>query len=89
MRTEFSLDDLEMTVDFDAQESEPQTLHYPGCPAAVEPYDICILGVRVCDDVFHALMAKYEKEIYQACWDEIQEYAVAEAEHRRDCEEDR
>ena len=89
MRTEFSLDDLEMMVDFDATPYEAQTLIHEGCPADVEPYDIYILGVQVCDDLFNALMKKYEDEIRQACFDEFLEYAVAEAEHRRDCKEDR
>jgi hypothetical protein len=88
MKTTISIE-LEFEVDFDIQKEEQMTLHYPGCPAYVEPYDMKVLGVPLEDALFIAILDEYEDEIHDACWDALKEEAVAEADHRRDVLEDR
>ena len=88
MKTTISIE-LEFTIDFDATPYEPMTLVYPGNPADVEPYDLSVLGVRVSDNIFDAILKEHDDDIRQACWDELQEDAVAAAEHRLDCIRDR
>ena len=88
MKTTINLE-LEFEIDFDTQKEERMTRHYPGCPAAVEPYGMKVLGVPVGDKLFEAIYDEHEHEIDDACWDGLREEAQAEAEHRRDSMEDR
>ena len=83
--TEISIE-LDFKVRFNVQKEEKQTLHYPGCPAAIEDISLHMPTEREIIDMF-------KEEIEEACWEQAwedaAEDAVAHDEHMRDLREDR
>ena len=94
MKTTIHLE-LEFEVDFDIQKEEKMTRNYPGCPADIEINEIeaegCLRGINQC--LFDKVLAKYQEEIEEVCWEEAfedhQAYLVEAADHMRDLREDR
>ena len=95
--TEISIE-LEFKVRFHVQPEEQQTLHYPGCPAAIEDISLHMLTksgkyMELSPAVEREIIDMFEEEIEEACleqaWEDAAEDAVAHAEHMRDMREDR
>ena len=77
---------ITVTVMFEAIKEERMTRHYPGCPAHIEINEVLIPDSD-------SIIAEFEDEIEQACWDYVNECAaedaMMQAEYRRDAREDR
>ena len=84
--------ELKTKIKFTAHPAE-QSLHCPDVPGEIEVEDITILGCEITQDLFDAIIKDQEDEITGPCeehaMDEELEDRIAEAEHKRDCKEDR
>jgi len=92
MKTNLFLE-MDLQIAFDFHKSVPRTRDYPGDPADCEILGIKIFGEVISDELFDAIINEYGDEIDEWCLDhamyELQEEAMAYAEHMRDLKEDR
>ncbi|MEA3436556.1 MAG: hypothetical protein U9R43_08820 [Thermodesulfobacteriota bacterium] len=68
--------EMEIEVDFDAIPEEKMTRHCPGSPACIEVNDLIINNTLVSQELFNSIMALYEDEILEACFDEVKESEI-------------
>ena len=88
MKTTLHLE-IEIEVDYDFCPAERMTRHYPGSPAQIEINTLLISGDELPIEIFNSIMADFQDEIEEWCWDDVrdraEEQAMAKAEHQFDC----